>query len=51
MRRSQANNLPWFARQLARLSFDLEALEPPELRGAQEDCARWLLRLAGVVVE
>ena len=45
---SQADDLPWFARQLPRLSFDFEVVEPPELRGALEDCARRLLRLAGL---
>ena len=43
---SQADDLPWFARRLARMSCDFEVVELPELRGALEDCARRLLRLA-----
>lgn len=43
---SQADDLHWFARQLARVSFDFEVLEPPALRGAIRDCAQHLLRLA-----
>jgi predicted DNA-binding transcriptional regulator YafY len=40
---SQADDLPWFARQLARVAFDFEVLQPFELREAIEDCARRLL--------
>jgi predicted DNA-binding transcriptional regulator YafY len=40
---SQADDLPWFARQLARVSFDFEVVEPPELREAIKVCARRLL--------
>jgi predicted DNA-binding transcriptional regulator YafY len=40
---SQADDLPWFARQLARVSFDFEVLDPPELLGAIASCARGLL--------
>jgi predicted DNA-binding transcriptional regulator YafY len=43
---SQADDLHWFARQLARVSFDFEVLEPPELRDAITACARHLLGLA-----
>ena len=42
---SQADDLPWFAQQLARVSFDFEVVEPPELLGAIEACARRLLAL------
>lgn len=44
---SQADDLPWYARQLARLSFDFEVMEPAELRQAIRDCATRLHRLAG----
>jgi predicted DNA-binding transcriptional regulator YafY len=40
---SQADDLPWFARQLARVSFDFEVLEPPELRDAITVCAQRLM--------
>jgi predicted DNA-binding transcriptional regulator YafY len=40
---SQADDLPWFARQLSRLSFDFEVLEPPELVDAVTACAQRLL--------
>jgi len=40
---SQADDLPWFARQLARVSFDFEVLEPPELRNAVTACGQRLL--------
>lgn len=40
---SQADDLPWFARQLARVSFDFEVLEPPELLEAIQVCAQRLL--------
>jgi predicted DNA-binding transcriptional regulator YafY len=43
---SQADDLPWFARQLARVSFDFEVIEPSELREAIKACARHLLELA-----
>ena len=42
----QADDLHWFARQLAQASFDFEVLEPPALRDAIRDSARRLLRLA-----
>lgn len=42
---SQADDLHWFARQLARVSFDFAVLEPPALRGAIRDCAQRLLQL------
>ncbi len=35
---AQADDLHWFARQLARLSFDFEIREPPALRAALRDC-------------
>lgn len=44
---SQADDLAWYARQLARLSFDFEVIEPVELRQALRDCAMRLSRLAG----
>ncbi len=40
---SQADDLPWFARQLARVSFEFEVLEPPELLEAIKACAQRLL--------
>jgi hypothetical protein len=40
---SQADDLPWFALQLVRVSFDVEVLEPPELREAITLCAHRLL--------
>ncbi|MDO8250057.1 MAG: YafY family protein [Rhodoferax sp.] len=43
---SQADDLPWYARQLARLSFDFEVIEPAELRQAIRDCAIRLHRQA-----
>jgi hypothetical protein len=42
---SQVDDLSWFARQLARVSFDFEVIEPPELLDAIEVCARRLLVL------
>ena len=42
----QADDLHWFARQLAQASFDFEVLEPPALRDAIRDSAQRLLRLA-----
>ena len=44
---SQVDDLAWYARQLARLSFDFEVLHPPALRGALIECAQALLRKAG----
>lgn len=44
---SQVDDLGWYARQLARLSFDFEVLHPPALRGALIECAQALLRKAG----
>ncbi len=44
---SQADDLAWYARQLARLPFDFEVLHPPALRDALRDCAHALLRKAG----
>jgi predicted DNA-binding transcriptional regulator YafY len=40
---SQADDLPWFARQLARVAFDFEVIEPPELLDAITACAQSLL--------
>lgn len=40
---SQADDLLWFARQLARVSFDFEVVEPPELTDAIVACAQRLL--------
>lgn len=40
---SQADDLAWFARQLARVSFDFEVIEPPALREAIAACAQRLL--------
>lgn len=40
---SQTDNLRWFARQLASLSFDFEIRQPPELREAVRACAEQLL--------
>ena len=42
----QTEDLPWFARELARLPFDFEVLAPPALREALEACAQRLLTLA-----
>jgi predicted DNA-binding transcriptional regulator YafY len=42
----QTEDLPWFARELSRLSFDFEVLGPPALREALESCAQRLLALA-----
>jgi predicted DNA-binding transcriptional regulator YafY len=44
---SQVDDLAWYARQLARLSFDFEVLHPPALRDALVECAQALLRKAG----
>jgi len=43
MLNSQINDLPWFARKLAGVSFDFEVLEPPALLQAIKACARRLL--------
>jgi predicted DNA-binding transcriptional regulator YafY len=42
----QADDLSWFARELARLPFDFEIRHPPALRNALQKCARALLRRA-----
>jgi predicted DNA-binding transcriptional regulator YafY len=41
---SQADDLHWYARQLARLSFDFTVVEPAKLREAIGDVASGLLR-------
>ncbi len=46
--RAQTEELDWMARELARLSFDFEVLQPPELRTALEAHARRLLQRSGV---
>jgi predicted DNA-binding transcriptional regulator YafY len=43
---AQADELGWFARQLARLSCDFEIQQPPELRSAFRDCVERLRALA-----
>ncbi len=43
MLHSQADDLAWYARQLARLSFDFEVIEPVALNQAVRDCAERLL--------
>jgi predicted DNA-binding transcriptional regulator YafY len=43
---SQADDLLWYARELARLPFEFEIRHPPELRDALATCANALLRLA-----
>jgi predicted DNA-binding transcriptional regulator YafY len=43
----QADDLAWYARQLARLPFDFEVEAPPALRQALRRQAARLLRLAG----
>jgi len=45
--RAQTEELDWMARELARLPFDFQVLQPPELRGALQACARRLLERAG----
>lgn len=40
---SQADDLDWFARELARMPFAFEIRHPPELRDAVRICARRLL--------
>jgi len=47
MLHSQAGDLHWYARELARLPFDFEILHPEQLREAVADCANKLLRMAG----
>jgi predicted DNA-binding transcriptional regulator YafY len=42
---SQVDDLPWFARQLARVPFDFEVIEPPELVQTIQACAHRLLAL------
>lgn len=44
--RSSADDLPWFARQLAALSFDFVVHSPPELRDELKACAKRLQALA-----
>ncbi|MDI1274560.1 YafY family protein [Polaromonas sp.] len=44
---AQADDLNWFARQLARLSFDFEIRQPAELHGAFRACVERLRVLAG----
>ncbi len=43
--RAQADDLDWFARELARLPFDFEIRSPDALRAAIATCARRLRRL------
>jgi predicted DNA-binding transcriptional regulator YafY len=44
--RNQSEDLDWFARELARLPFPFEIVEPPALRDAVRACAHRLLALA-----
>ncbi|HEV3073673.1 MAG TPA: WYL domain-containing protein, partial [Thermoanaerobaculia bacterium] len=44
--RSQADDLAWFARELARLPFAIEIRQPAALREAVAEHARRLLRSA-----
>ena len=46
---AQADNLDWFARELARLSFDFTVLSPAALRKAVQRQSVRLRRLAAVV--
>lgn len=46
MLRAQADDLDWFARELAGLSFDFEIVEPRELRAAVKRHAKRLAALA-----
>ncbi len=46
MLHSQADDLDWYARQLARLPFAFEVREPEALRGALVACANNLLAMA-----
>ncbi|MCJ0761782.1 helix-turn-helix transcriptional regulator [Variovorax terrae] len=43
---SQADDLDWYARQLARLSFEVEVRQPDELHAALRRCAQRLLQWA-----
>ena len=43
----QTDDLPWYARQLARLPFDFAVIDPPPLREALQALAARLARLAG----
>ncbi len=43
---SQAGDLHWYARELARLPFSFEIQHPPELRAALQQCAMHLLEMA-----
>lgn len=45
--RNQADDLGWFARQLASLPFAFEIVEPPALKDAVRACAQRLLAMAG----
>ncbi|HEY0556977.1 MAG TPA: YafY family protein [Thermoanaerobaculia bacterium] len=45
--RAQADDLLWFARELARLPFGFEIRQPPELRDVLASVARRLLEQAG----
>jgi predicted DNA-binding transcriptional regulator YafY len=44
---NQADDLAWFARQLASLPVDFEIRQPPALRDAARECALQLLRRLG----
>ena len=44
--RSQAEELGWYARQLARLPYGFEIRHPPELRAVLADWARRLLAMS-----
>ncbi|HEX4584951.1 MAG TPA: YafY family protein [Burkholderiaceae bacterium] len=46
--RSQADDLAWFALQLARLPFDFQVRSPAALKAAVGSIGRRLMRLAGV---
>jgi predicted DNA-binding transcriptional regulator YafY len=45
--RGQADDLAWFARELARLPFPFEVVRPPELGEALRELARTLLQTTG----
>lgn len=45
---SETSDLPWYARQLARLSFGFEIRAPDALQAAVRDCAQHLLRQVGI---
>jgi predicted DNA-binding transcriptional regulator YafY len=51
MLHSQVDDLHWYARQLARLSFDFVVVEPAPLRQALRDVATRLRKLAGSSAE